>query len=106
MTQHEENKYDIDDGVYCKRKTLSEPVGEMSALDTRQMVRDAVDDGSFNTPPEVKKTAFGFTTTPGTTSIFRCTAWSRKKHFRAGGATRGVGKHERGRSARGCRLVQ
>jgi hypothetical protein len=56
MTQHPENDYDIDDGVYFDKEKLVGPRGgEMTALDARQMVRDAVDDGSFKTPPEVKK---------------------------------------------------
>jgi hypothetical protein len=56
MTQHEDNKYDIDDGVYFLKEDLVGPRGgEMSALEARQMVRDAVDDGSFNEAPEVKK---------------------------------------------------
>ncbi len=56
MTQHDDNKYDIDDGVYFLKEDLVGPRGaDMSALEARQMVRDAVDDGSFKTPPEVKK---------------------------------------------------
>src|SRR5260221_436474 len=56
MTQHPEKDYDIDDGIYFAKESLVGPRGgEMSALDARQMVRDAVDDDSFNTPPEVKK---------------------------------------------------
>lgn len=55
MTQHPENKYDIDDGVYFEATELIGPRGgEMSPLDARQMVRDAVDDGSFKTKPEVR----------------------------------------------------
>jgi hypothetical protein len=56
MTQHPENNYDIDDGVYFEATDLVGPKGgEMSPLDARQMVRDAVDDGSFKTKPEVRK---------------------------------------------------
>lgn len=56
MTQHDDNKYDIDDGVYFLKEGLVGPRGgEMSALEARQMVRDAVDDGSFKKAPEVKK---------------------------------------------------
>lgn len=56
MTQHDDNAYDIDDGVYFRKEDLVGPRGgEMSALEARQMVRDAVDDGSFKTPPEAKK---------------------------------------------------
>ncbi len=56
MTQHPEMDYDIDDGVYFEKQKLVGPRGgEMTSLEARQMVRDAVDDGSFNTPPSVKK---------------------------------------------------
>jgi hypothetical protein len=56
MTQHPENNYDIDDGVYFEATDLvGAKGGEMSPLDARQMVRDAVDDGSFKTKPEVRK---------------------------------------------------
>src|SRR5689334_17801750 len=56
MTQHPENDYDIDDGVYFEATDLVGPKGgEMSPLEARQMVRDAVDDGSFKTKPEVRK---------------------------------------------------
>jgi hypothetical protein len=56
MVQHAENDYDIDDGVYFSKESLiGERGAEMSALQVRQMVRDALDDGSFNTPPEVRK---------------------------------------------------
>lgn len=56
MVQHPENDYDIDDGVYFSKESLvGERGAEMSALQVRQMVRDALDDGSFNTPPEVRK---------------------------------------------------
>src|SRR5262249_36820625 len=47
--------YDIDDGVYFDKGVLVGDRGaEMSALQARQMVRDALDDGSFKTPPEVR----------------------------------------------------
>ena len=56
MTQHDDNNYDIDDGVYFRKEDLVGPRGgEMSALDARQMVRDAVDDGSFKKAPQVHK---------------------------------------------------
>jgi hypothetical protein len=56
MTQHPKNNYDIDDGVYFEATDLVGPKGgEMSPLDARQMVRDAVDDGSFKTKPEVRE---------------------------------------------------
>src|SRR5262245_31729418 len=56
MTQHPDKDYDIDDGVYFDKGQLIGPRGgEMTALEARQMVRDAVDDGSFKTSPVVKK---------------------------------------------------
>jgi hypothetical protein len=56
MVQHAAKDYDIDDGVYFDKEVLVGDRGaEMSALQTRQMVRDALDDGSFKTPPEVRK---------------------------------------------------
>lgn len=55
MVQHDENDYDIDDGVYFEKTDLDgKKGGEMSALDARKMVRDAIDDGSFKTAPIVK----------------------------------------------------
>src|SRR5213080_2206708 len=55
MVQYPDKAYDIDDGVYFAKEDLKGPQGaEMSALEARQMVRDAVDDGSFKTPPEVR----------------------------------------------------
>lgn len=54
MTQHLLNDYDIDDGVYFTKEDLVGPRGgELTALQARQLVRDAVDDGSFKKPPEV-----------------------------------------------------
>jgi hypothetical protein len=56
MRQHLAKDYDIDDGVYFSKELLVGDRGaEMSALQARQMVRDALDDGSFKTPPEVRK---------------------------------------------------
>jgi hypothetical protein len=56
MVQHDDNAYDIDDGVYFNKEDLVGNRGaEMSALDARKMVRDAVDDGSFKTAPEVRE---------------------------------------------------
>lgn len=56
MVQHPEKDYDIDDGAYFEKDALvGERGGEMTALQARQMVRDAVDDGSFKKPPEVRK---------------------------------------------------
>lgn len=55
MVQHPENDYDIDDGVYFNKGDLVGDRGaEMSGLQARQMVRDALDDGSFKSPPEVR----------------------------------------------------
>jgi hypothetical protein len=55
MVQHPDNHYDIDDGVYFDKEVLvGERGAEMSALQARQMVRNAVDDGTFKTPPEVR----------------------------------------------------
>lgn len=56
MVQHPQKDYDIDDGVYFDKEVLVGARGaEMTALQARQMVRDAIDDGSFKTPPEVRK---------------------------------------------------
>ena len=56
MIQHDENDYDIDDGVYFDKADLVGPQGgDKTSLDTRKMVRDAVDDGSFKKAPEVRK---------------------------------------------------
>ena len=55
MTQHPENDYDIDDGVYFEKSALvGLRNGEMSALDARCMGRDAVCDDAFSRPPEVR----------------------------------------------------
>src|SRR5258707_12020903 len=55
MVQHPELDYDIDDGVYFAKEDLVGSRGaEMSALDARTMVRDAIDDGSFADAPEVR----------------------------------------------------
>src|SRR4051812_20987874 len=44
MTQDSSNDYDIDDGVYFDKTDLVGPRGaDMSALDARRMVRDALD---------------------------------------------------------------
>lgn len=56
MIQHPANDYDIDDGVYFLKEDLVGNRGaEMTSLQARQMVRDAVDDGSFTRPPEVRR---------------------------------------------------
>jgi hypothetical protein len=48
MTQHLAKDYDIDDGVYFSKEVLVGDRGaEMSALQARQMVRDALDDGEL-----------------------------------------------------------
>jgi hypothetical protein len=55
MVKHPEKDYDVDDGVYFAKEDLVGPRGaEMTALQVRQMVRDAVDDGSFKKAPEVR----------------------------------------------------
>lgn len=55
MTCDPNNDYDIDDGVYFKKEDLVGDRGaEMTSLQARQMVRDAVDDGKFKKPPEVR----------------------------------------------------
>jgi hypothetical protein len=55
MVQHPDNDYDIDDGVYFDKEVLvGERGAELTALQARQMARDALDDGSFKTPPEVR----------------------------------------------------
>lgn len=55
MLRDPDNDYDIDDGAYFEKAAL---VGErgayMTSLQARQMVCEAMDDGSFNTPPEVR----------------------------------------------------
>jgi hypothetical protein len=56
MVQHPENDYDIDDGAYFDANDLVGGRGApLSARDARQMVRDAIDDGSFKTNPEVRR---------------------------------------------------
>ena len=55
MTCDPDNDYDIDDGVYFRKEDLVGDRGaEMTSLQARQMIRDAVDDGKFKTPPEVR----------------------------------------------------
>lgn len=55
MVQHPEKDYDIDDGVYFAKEDLVGARGAYaSAREARKMVRDAVDDGSFRRPPEVR----------------------------------------------------
>lgn len=55
MLQDPAKRYDIDDGVYFAKEDLVGPRGgTMTASDAKWMVRDAIDDGSFATPPEVR----------------------------------------------------
>lgn len=55
MIQDGSNDYDIDDGAVFDKEDLKGKQGAyLTPLDVRKMVRDAVDDGSFKTPPEVK----------------------------------------------------
>ena len=55
MVRDSDNDYDIDDGVYFHKEDLVGPRGaEMTSLQARQMVRDAVDDERFNQEPEVR----------------------------------------------------
>lgn len=56
MVQHPAKDYDIDDGIYFDKDDLEGRNGaEKSALQARQMVRDAVDDGTFKRSPEARK---------------------------------------------------
>ena len=55
MVRDPDNDYDIDDGVYFRNEDLVGDRGaEMTSLQARQMVRDAVDDGKFKRAPEVR----------------------------------------------------
>jgi len=55
MVRSPENDYDIDDGVYFRKEDLvGERGANMTSLQARQMVRDAVDDGKFKRAPEVR----------------------------------------------------
>lgn len=55
MVRDKDNDYDIDDGVIFNKDDLVGAQGAaMSALDVRKMIRDALDDGSFSKPPEVR----------------------------------------------------
>lgn len=55
MLRDKNNDYDVDDGVYFAKEDLVGDRGaEMTSLQTRQMVRDAVDDGKFKRAPEVR----------------------------------------------------
>ena len=58
MVQHPEKDYDIDDGVYFWKDALKGPRdGDKSARDAKEMVRKALDDGTF------QKTALRFAPT-------------------------------------------
>jgi hypothetical protein len=55
MCRDPDNDYDIDDGVYFDKDDLVGARGaEMTSLQARWMVRDAVDDGKFKRAPEVR----------------------------------------------------
>ena len=55
MIRDPANDYDIDDGVYFRKEDLVGGRGaEMTSLQARQMVRDAVDYGKFKQAPEVR----------------------------------------------------
>jgi len=55
MTQHPDKDYDIDDGVYFDKADLKNAdESEMTPSQVKEMVRNAVDDGSFNTKPKIK----------------------------------------------------
>ena len=55
MTRDPHNDYDIDDGVYFAKEDLVGDRGaEMTSLQARHMVRDAVNDGRFKRAPEVR----------------------------------------------------
>lgn len=56
MVQDSNCDYDIDDGVYFLADDLKGDRGaDMSALDARKMVCEALQDDAFNTPPDVLK---------------------------------------------------
>ena len=56
INQHPDNDYDIDVGIIFNREDLKgSHGGDKSALATRQMVCNAMQDDRFNTPPKVLK---------------------------------------------------
>lgn len=56
MVQSIENDYDIDDGIiFDKEELIGYKGAEISALETRKMICDAVDDNSFKKDPKVLK---------------------------------------------------
>ena len=66
MVRDPDNDYDIDDGVYFRKKDLvGERGAEMTSLQARQMVRDAVDDGHFKQAPEVRSNCVRVLYQPG-----------------------------------------
>lgn len=55
IQEEPDRTYDLDEGIIFTRDSLVGSGGaDKTALDARKMVQDAVDDGSFGTPPEVK----------------------------------------------------
>ncbi|HXT62123.1 MAG TPA: hypothetical protein VN696_03715 [Pyrinomonadaceae bacterium] len=55
MVQHKKKDYDIDDGIYFDEGILTNSNGtQMSASQSKHMIRDAVDDGSFTKKPDVR----------------------------------------------------
>ena len=55
IQEKSDRTYDLDEGVIFARDSLVGSGGaDKTALDARKMVGDAVDDGSFDTPPKVK----------------------------------------------------
>lgn len=55
MVQDEDQDYDIDDGAYFAKGDLVGTRGAyLTSLQARERVRNAIDDGSFATPPEVR----------------------------------------------------
>ena len=66
MIRDPDNDYDIDDGVYFRTEDLvGERGAEMTPLQARRMVRDAVDDGKFKLAPEVRSNCVRVLYKPG-----------------------------------------
>ena len=56
MVQQPDKDYDVDDGVYFDQEQLKGPRGgERSAAEVREMIHEALNDGSFERPPEKLK---------------------------------------------------
>lgn len=56
MVQDADKDYDIDDGVYFDQEDIKKDDGtDMSPIEAKQMVCDALQDGRFNKKPQVKK---------------------------------------------------